>query len=192
MLALIINLFSPITYAAEKDDWIIRKILLGYRFFETSNSIKVYYVQIQQQRDKEPVVDKKYQIVIYLEKNTPINAENLKEYVENDRSLYYDIYIYDHILGMRAPIFADLSKTEVSEAEVEPYINQALQKIKEDFENPPSSEEIDKQVSEAMAKFGKVSHKVSPYYWFLFIFIAGFLLNCIFIALGKLRKKKQQ
>jgi hypothetical protein len=73
--------------------------------------------------------------------------------VNNDQSLYFDVYINDEIFGMIAPIFQDLSQKNLSEDEAHIYIDQALEQIKKDFENPPSKEEIDKQVYEKMKKF---------------------------------------
>jgi hypothetical protein len=127
-----------------------------------------------------------------LDESRDISNKNLKEFVENDQSLYYDIYINDEILGIRAPIFADLSKKKLSEDEIQPYINKALETIKRDFENPPSKEEIDKQINEKMEKFNpQVQQQDYSIMKFIFMLIGFLLVFSIFIALRNMKNRKK-
>jgi len=174
---------------------IIRHMLLGYNFDETSKTIKVYYVQIQQKRGREPLVDNKFVKNIYLDEDTNITRKNLKESVKSNQSLYYDIYISDEIFGIKAPIFADLSKKNISESELQPYIDQALEKMKKDFENPPSKEEIEKQVYVKVKGFDSTvkQQDYSMLHFilkFIFILIATCLVYGTFKALRQLKNKK--
>ena len=52
-----INLIPKVVFANDEENWIVRHILLNYKIEETSKSLKVYYVQIQQQKGKEPIID---------------------------------------------------------------------------------------------------------------------------------------
>ncbi|WP_111646378.1 hypothetical protein [Paranoxybacillus vitaminiphilus] len=127
-----------------------------------------------------------------MDESRDISNKNLKEFVENDQSLYYDIYINDEILGIRAPIFADLSKKKLSEDEIQPYINKALETIKRDFENPPSKEEIDKQINEKMEKFNpQVQQQDYSIMKFIFMLIGFLLVFSIFIALRNMKNRKK-
>jgi hypothetical protein len=97
--------------------------------------------------------------------------------VNNDQSLYFDVYINDEIFGMIAPIFQDLSQKNLSEDEAHIYIDQALEQIKKDFENPPSKEEIDKQVYEKMKKFSPIKEKNGfTITQFIYILLGAFLI----------------
>jgi hypothetical protein len=123
-----------------------------------------------------------------LDESRDISNKNLEKFVENDQSLYYDIYINDEILGIRAPIFADLSKKKLSEDEIQPYINKTLETIKKDFENPPSKEKIDKQVYDKMEKFNP---PVEQQDYSIILLLIGFLLVfSIFIALRNMKNRK--
>lgn len=127
-----------------------------------------------------------------MDESRDISNKNLKEFVENDQSLNYDIYINDEILGIRAPIFADLSKKKLSEDEIQPYINKALETIKRDFENPPSKEEIDKQINEKMEKFNpQVQQQDYSIMKFIFMLIGFLLVFSIFIALRNMKNRKK-
>ena len=194
-MILIVISIPQIAYANEENDLIIRHMLLGYNFDETSKTIKVYYVQIQQKRGREPLVDNKFVKNIYLDEDTNITRKNLKESVKSNQSLYYDIYISDEIFGIKAPIFADLSKKNISESELQPYIDQALEKMKKDFENPPSKEEIEKQVYVKVKGFDSTvkQQDYSMLHFilkFIFILIATCLVYGTFKALRQLKNKK--
>jgi hypothetical protein len=127
-----------------------------------------------------------------LDESTDISIKNLKKFVENDQSLYYDIYINDEILGIRAPVLADLSKKKLSEDEIQPYINKALETIKKDFENPPSKEEIDKQVYKKMEKFNPpMEQQDYSIIKFIFMLIGFLLVFSIFIALRNMKNRKK-
>lgn len=194
-MILIVISIPQIAYANEENDLIIRRMLLGYNFDETSKTIKVYYVQIQQKRGGEPIVDSKFVKNIYLDEDTNITSKNLKKSVKNNQSLYYDIYIRDEIFGIKAPIFADLSEKNISESELQPYIDQALEKMKKDFENPPSKEEIEKQVYVKVKGFDSTvkQQDYSMLHFilkFIFILIATCLVYGTFKALRQLKNKK--
>ncbi|MCG3084476.1 hypothetical protein JEG43_11990 [Anoxybacillus sp. LAT_35] len=171
-----INLIPKVALANDEENWIVRHILLNYKIEETSKSLKVYYVQIQQQKEKEPIIDPHFVKTIYLDENIDVSNKKLRDFVENDQSLYYDIYINDTILGKRAPIFADVSTEKPSEDEIQSYINRAIETIRKDFEEPPSQEEINKQINERMKKFNSYAQQ-RDYSVMQFVFmIIGFLM----------------
>jgi hypothetical protein len=192
LVVLILNLAPQITFANEDNKWIVRNILLDYKIEEASKTLKIYYIQIQQQKGKEPIIDNNFVKTIYLDESEDISNKNLKEFVAKNQSLFYDIYINDEILGIKAPIFADLSKNKLSEDEIQNYINKALERIKKDFENPPSKEEIDKQVSEKMEKFNpQVEQQDYSIIKFIFMLIGCLLVFSIFIALRNMKNRKK-
>jgi hypothetical protein len=192
LVVLILNLTPQITFANEDNKWIVRNILLDYKIEEASKTLNVYYIQIQQQKGKEPIIDNNFVKTIYLDESEDISNKNLKEFVAKNQSLFYDIYINDEILGIKAPIFADLSKNKLSEDEIQNYINKALERIKKDFENPPSKEEIDKQVSEKMEKFNpQVEQQDYSIIKFIFMLIGFLLVFSIFIALRNMKNRKK-
>ncbi|MBB5356637.1 putative Zn-dependent peptidase [Anoxybacillus mongoliensis] len=184
-----INLIPKVVFANDEENWIVRHILLNYKIEETSKSLKVYYVQIQQQKGKEPIIDPHFVKTIYLDENIDVSNKKLRDFVENDQSLYYDIYINDTILGKRAPIFADVSGEKPSEDEIQSYINRAVETIRKDFEEPPSQEEINKQINEKMGKFNSYAQQ-RDYSVMQFVFmIIGFLMLYGIFLFAKNRKK---
>ncbi|MCX8003286.1 MAG: hypothetical protein N2661_12010, partial [Anoxybacillus mongoliensis] len=178
-----------VVFANGEENSIVRHILLNYKIEETSKSLKVYYVQIQQQKGKEPIIDPHFVKTIYLDENIDVSNKRLRDFVENDQSLYYDIYINDTILGKRAPIFADVSAEKPSEDEIRSYINRAVETIRKDFEEPPSQEEINKQINEKMGKFNSYAQQ-RDYSVMQFVFmIIGFLMLYGIFLFVKNRKK---
>lgn len=184
-----INLIPKVVFANDEENWIVRHILLNYKIEETSKSLKVYYVQIQQQKGKEPIIDPHFVKTIYLDENIDVSNKKLRDFVENDQSLYYDIYINDMILGKRAPIFADVSAEKPSEDEIQFYINRAVETIRKDFEEPPSQEEINKQINEKMGKFNSYAQQRDySVMQFVFMIIVFLVLYGIFIAVRNGKK----
>ncbi|WP_297990652.1 hypothetical protein [uncultured Anoxybacillus sp.] len=184
-----INLIPKVVFANDEENWIVRHILLNYKIEETSKSLKVYYVQIQQQKGKEPIIDPHFVKTIYLDENIDVSNKKLRDFVENDQSLYYDIYINDTILGKRAPIFADVSAEKPPEDEIQSYINRAVETIRKDFEEPPSQEEINKQINEKMGKFNSYAQQRDySVMQFVFMIIVFLVLYGIFIAVRNGKK----
>jgi hypothetical protein len=175
--------------AAEKDQWIVRHILLDYQLDKSSKTINAYYIQIQKEKSKDPIIDKSFVKKINLSQDRDVRNTTVEELVNNDQSLYYDVYINDEIFGMIAPVFLDLSQQNISEDEAQIYIDQALKQIKKDFENPPSKEEIDKQVYEKMKKFSPKKEKNGfTITKFIYILLGAFLIWSIMVPLKKMKK----
>jgi len=159
MLLIIPFGFTAKANASLSDDAvIIRNVLLGVDYYSESNTVVAYYLQVIDESGSEPYYKVGAQKTIHYNGYKKIDEKNFEEQIETDTDLYYDIFVNDEIFGKEAHVYDDARGRELSEQEINQYVEEILADNKKYFENPPSEEELYSEIDKIMKEKGITSY----------------------------------
>lgn len=132
---------SSIIFAKSNNDKIVRRIITELKWNQEIPRIEVNYIYIKKKENTD------FEVFNFVEEiysddftDEPWSYEEMKAYLKKYHS--YSIYHSDEIFGHKVKLFADLSANKnVSEEELQDYVNRAKRSIENAFVNPPNFKE---------------------------------------------------